>query len=189
MLTSMNQPQLDLGFVLKPNCLLTRRPLLFLTPPRSLFYYKSPWGLIMHILSEHGYKVDIWQLPFQNIQNQKMQILRCKSELSKKHLFMDGITYKNLKSELSEIKKSTMTVISKDTPKDTIFESQTYLFRPLDSAFSINYWLHQKWHGLFRYETPSYAETLSQCTEKSWHQLLNHCVNLAEIDFETDSNQ
>ena len=182
MLTQMIQHQLDLGFALKPNCLLTRRPLVFLSPVRSLFFYKNPWGRIIHILFEHGYKIDLFQLPFQNIQQQKIRLNKNAAELSKKHLFMDSVTYENLKDEFSEIQMSTITVIS----TDPISNSNYFVFKPQDSKFSVTYWLHQKWCALQGLKTPNYNEMLSRCSESTWYQLLDHCVHLAEIDYQDD---
>jgi hypothetical protein len=179
MLRGMNQHQLDLGFALKPNCLITRRPVLFLTPPRSLFYYKDPWGWVSHILTEHGYKVSVFQIPFQNTKNQKIILEKNMTSLQKNHLFVDAVTFNNLKDVLENIEHSTLTVIS----EKNINNSKIYTFQPVDRIFSLSYFLHQKWCSILGLNTPEYSEILNRCTEKSWHKLLDHCVKLAEIDF------
>lgn len=51
---------------LKPNCLLTRYPLVFLTGRRSIFYFRNYWNQIPNFLAEHGYEVEILELPWKN---------------------------------------------------------------------------------------------------------------------------
>ena len=104
------------------------------------------------------------------------------AELSKKHLFMDSVTYENLKDEFLKIQMSTITVIS----TDPISNSNYFVFKPQDSKFSVTYWLHQKWCALQGLKTPNYNEMLSRCSESTWYQLLDHCVHLAEIDYQDD---
>ncbi len=170
-----NKP--DLRFALKPNCLLTRRPLIWITPPRSLFYYKKPWADIPLLLFEHGYKVNLLQLPFQNI-NLKKQVLNQKiTKLKYSHIFVDSVTYMILKEDLLQLASSTITVIGKND--DGVFH-----FEPLNTCFSLSYFLHQKWCHFLNYQTPLQSETFISCSESTWHKLLEHCVYLAELDFE-----
>jgi hypothetical protein len=51
---------------LKPNCLLTRYPIVFMTGRRSIFYFKNYWNQIPTFLAEHGYEVEILELPWKN---------------------------------------------------------------------------------------------------------------------------
>lgn len=48
---------------LRPNCLLTRHPLLFINPRRSLFRLFGHWNDIPLFLREHGYEVLLLDLP------------------------------------------------------------------------------------------------------------------------------
>lgn len=50
--------------VLRPNCLLTRKPIVFISGNASPFLYKKPWQEAVYFLYEHGYKVEVLQLPF-----------------------------------------------------------------------------------------------------------------------------
>lgn len=45
------------GLELKPNCLLTRYPIVFLSGPRSLFRLFDHWNDVPMFLREHGYEV------------------------------------------------------------------------------------------------------------------------------------
>ncbi len=81
---------------LKPNCLMTRHPLVFLTGRRSLFYFLSYWNQIPHFLSQHGYDVTIISLNWNNTAVRSKQILQNLVELErarkKVHLFIDQTT-------------------------------------------------------------------------------------------------
>lgn len=174
-----NKP--DLRFALKPNCLLTRRPLIWLTPPRSIFYYKLPWSDILELLYEHGYKARLFQLPFQN-NNLKKQVLKQNiAELQYAHIFVDSITYEICKSELMQLTTSTITVIG--DANDPVFS-----FKPQNKHRSLSYFLHQKWCRFLKQATPASSNTFISCSETTWHKLLDHCVDLAELDFELPKN-
>ncbi len=84
-------------FELKPNCLLTRYPLLFVTGPRSLFYFSNYWNQYPVVLAEHGYEVFTLHLPWSKptLRIQKMQdFFQVQSELGRKfHLVVDSPTY------------------------------------------------------------------------------------------------
>ncbi len=175
MLRRMTNYQPDFGFALKSNCLLTRRPLVFLTPTRSLFFYKNPWGRINHILFEHGYKTLIFQLPFQNIELKKVVLRKNIHELSKKHLFMDCVTYETLKIELLQIQSSTITVIGLDSNLNQAEKTNLFNFECEDSKLTIGYWLHQKWCRFLGIKTPPYKQMLNQISKECWSLFLDHC--------------
>jgi hypothetical protein len=188
MLGVMMTDELDLSSAqrlqLKPNCLLTRREIVFLTPPRSLFFYKNPWVEIMTILSEHGYKTRLFQLPFHNIQFQKKVITRGMDNLNHKHLILDCVTYANLFSELQSLKNSTITVIA--TNNNKVLNQDHFWFNPAEVRFSLSYWFHQKWCVVRQIKTPNRAETMMIFSKATWHALIDHCVRLAELDFEIE---
>ncbi len=49
---------------LRPNCLLTRSPIVFVTGRRSLLYFLNYWNEIPGFLREHGYDVQVCSLPW-----------------------------------------------------------------------------------------------------------------------------
>lgn len=51
---------------LVPNCLLTRYPLVFVTGPRSAFYFTNYWNQVPAFLAEHGYEVEVIELPWRD---------------------------------------------------------------------------------------------------------------------------
>jgi hypothetical protein len=61
-------------FKLKPNCLLTRHPILFLSGKKSLFYFMSYWNMIPGYLQSHGYDVEELNLPWRK-QRQRQAFL------------------------------------------------------------------------------------------------------------------
>ena len=81
-------------FDLEPNCLLTRWNVLFITGPRSFFYFSRYWNIYPVYLAEHGYEVFTlhlpWNKPYIRIQRFK-EFLRTQSELKRHfHLVFDS---------------------------------------------------------------------------------------------------
>ena len=54
------------NLVLRPNCLMTKHPLVFLTGIRSLFYYEKLGALLQDFIAAHGYVVKSPVLPFRS---------------------------------------------------------------------------------------------------------------------------
>ena len=52
------------NLALRPNCLMTRNPLVFITGPRSLFFYEKLGGTLQDFVAAHGYVVLNPVLPF-----------------------------------------------------------------------------------------------------------------------------
>lgn len=55
------------NLVLKPNCLLTKYPILFIGGQSSLFRLFNDWNDIPDFLREHGYEVFTFRMPSQNL--------------------------------------------------------------------------------------------------------------------------
>jgi len=87
-------------FSLKPNCLLTRWPVLFVTGPRSLFYFSSYWNIYSSYLAEHGYETFTLHLPWSNLEARRKrfeEFLKIQEQSGKRfHLFMDPATLHDL---------------------------------------------------------------------------------------------
>jgi hypothetical protein len=156
---------------LKPNCLLTKRPLKLVSGPRSLFFYRKPWGDLPEVLYEHGYKVEVFHLPFNNSQaRQKIFTLRL-ADLHNSHVVIDSVTAEEFKNQISHIENSTITVIGRD-------------FTPDYHPISFSYWLHQRWLSYLGYATVSNPENLFiKAPLKVHYAFIDHCVRLAELDF------
>lgn len=95
-----------LPFELEPNCLLTRWPLLFITGPRSIFYFSSYWNIYTSFLAEHGYEVFTLNLPWNNteLRHKRFQFFLDQQEKNKRHfhLVLDRPTFEELKDILQE---------------------------------------------------------------------------------------
>lgn len=103
-------------FELKPNCLLTRWPILFVTGPRSLFYFSKYWNHHSSYLAEHGYEVFTLHLPWKNSaeRRQRMQefFTARSAEGRQFHLFVDSYTMEELKLILSSESYSCLVSVS-----------------------------------------------------------------------------
>jgi hypothetical protein len=183
----MLYPMFHSELALRPNCLLTRRPLVFLTGPRSVFYYQTPWQKAYYYLTEHGYQAQIVKLPFQKISDRIQYTRNVLRQLENSHIFCDQITYQQLSEALTDLKDSTLTVFA-----DQNFESSDknlYKFQTTETGFSLSYFLHQKYLQFKGLSTPSYGELLQNPSAKTYSKLLDHCIQLAELDFyELDLN-
>lgn len=90
---------------LKPNCLLTTHPLVFITGQRSLFYFLAYWNEIPHWLASHGYEVFHFHLPWKKQQQERilLQFLLQKSRSQGRfHLFVDQSSLSIIKSLLEK---------------------------------------------------------------------------------------
>ncbi len=91
---------------LKPNCLLTSSPLVFVTGKRSLFYFLAYWNQIPHYLASHGYDVYHLNLPWLNEAKRRRHLHSFLSEQSQKqgriHLFIDEGSLREMVSLLKD---------------------------------------------------------------------------------------
>lgn len=96
----------DPHFELKPNCLLTRYPLLFVTGHRSLFYFSKYWNIYTSYLAEHGYEVFTlhlpWANPKQRLQRLQEFVAQQREDKTQFHLFMDSNTLHEFEAYLKE---------------------------------------------------------------------------------------
>lgn len=150
----------DISYELKPNCLLTRWPLLFITGPRSIFYFSSYWNLYTSFLAEHGYEVFTLHLPWKNTSLRQERFLKFleQQEAHQRHfhLFLDAPTFRELEDILRKRKSPSvvsLTEILNDTGEDSAqklsafpIPQETLVCLPSSSApflLQISYKLHQ----------------------------------------------
>src|SRR5437868_1880579 len=83
------------NLVLRPNCLITPSRLMFIPGPRSLFFYRKPFGLLPQFLYEHGYSTQVLSLPFRGPGNRKIALRKWLQTHTQHtyHFVMDEITY------------------------------------------------------------------------------------------------
>jgi hypothetical protein len=166
---------------LRPNCLLTRRPIYLLTGPRSIFYYRSPWKALHNYLYQHGYKVFVFKLPFQSKTAREDYLRAMQTKLNQSHIICDATTYEQLKQILCQIENSTITVLS----RYSIINLPENSFQILMNfkVCSPSYSLHRAYLKIRKIPTPTASEVGLRIPHKTYDQLLNHCIKLAEMDF------
>ena len=89
---------------LVPNCLMTRYPIVFVSGPRSLFYFKAYWNQIPHFLASHGFETFNLSLPWKNQRLRTTHLKRFLEEQSamgnRLHLCIDSGSYVEIESLL-----------------------------------------------------------------------------------------
>ncbi|MFM6927563.1 MAG: hypothetical protein ACKOX6_03825 [Bdellovibrio sp.] len=104
---------------LHPNCLLTRWPLLFVTGPRSFFYFSSYWNIYTSYLAEHGYEVFNLRLPWSNPrlrQEHFAEFLKSQDQAQRKfHLVVDQYTFNEFEDYLRKHKPQCVISVTKVT--------------------------------------------------------------------------
>lgn len=86
---------------LRPNCLLTKHAIVFITGKRSIFYFLKYWNNVPKILSEHGYEVQVLNLPWRDAKTRRKHLLHFLQESKKAgkayHFLGDITSFKELK--------------------------------------------------------------------------------------------
>jgi len=97
----------EISFSLETNCLLTRWPLLFVSGPRSFFYFANYWNNYPSYLAEHGYEVFKLNLPWNKTpwrQKRFQEFIHQQHKLgSRFHLIVDSATLAELETVLHSL--------------------------------------------------------------------------------------
>jgi hypothetical protein len=120
---------------LKPNCLLTRHPVVFVTGLRSLFYFRKYWNAYPEMLAEHGYEVFTLHLPWRGpTRLQRLQeFLQAAPESKKFHFVCDEATQWEFRAVFAQHPAlASVTILKKD--------STTAI--PQSLALNLSYKLH-----------------------------------------------
>lgn len=169
--------------VLRPNQLLTRRDILILSPPQSLLVAGRPWGNMVEILYEHGFKVRQVIIPY----SLNEEILRHKYQklLDNKHVFIDEHNYIQTLSFWKEHTPNNATL--------TILESRHLGF---NMSLSFTKQTPSFWNNLLKElflkfgQYPNLQKMIpfywNRLSEDNIDLLLRHCQHLAELDFDLE---
>lgn len=198
LLTNRARRRKDVAFELKPNCLLTRWPLLFLTGPRSMFYFSTYWNLYTPYLAEHGYEVFTLHLPWNNprLRQERFEyFLNQQESLNRKfHLVLDTPTFMEFQDILRKRSPSVMSITRIcDSEKDSspgdlrgfplpVAEIEM-ADTPKGSLFlHLGYRLHKQWVRRKELNSLSSLGALPDTALENSGHLLERAQTLAEMD-------
>jgi hypothetical protein len=177
-----------LEFELKPNCLLTRWPVVFVTGSRSLFYFSRYWNLYPVFLAEHGYEVFTIHLPWKSQDERRARLRGVLNDKDKKfHLVMDA----NTALELKEILQNHPAVMSVTTLRDSGAKNQLPFYSiemtespSISPLLASSYWLHRKFIGTEGLPSLDTLGALPKSALNNSRLLLARMQELAETDYQ-----
>lgn len=171
MLLSMNTENL----ALRPNCLLTRYPLIFITGLRSLFHHRPLGTDLQDFLTAHGYRVLCPAMPFRNSDMRKSYLLRwLRTQPEQRFHFVAGEqTANELQEVIATFPGSTVTKLPGQ------FQS---LIEAGQTRTPLSFHLHRAYCKLSLSLPPRYSETLPLISQEFLQRFLDHCIELAEND-------
>ena len=192
-----NQSMLEVE--LKPNCLLTRYPILFISGYKSLFYFMNYFNHLPDFLKEHGYEVVVLNLAWKAENTRSAQLLHflknAESQNKKFHIVYDESIHDEIAPLLIQEKYDSCVSInvlcsqslkadqSLKAPPIPIFE---IIFNPtqLTSVQKAIWTLHR----LFSIGRPTAHPSsigFGENLETNHLKLLDHSVTLAEMDLKS----
>ncbi|UOF02354.1 hypothetical protein [Bdellovibrio reynosensis] len=194
----------DIPFELTPNCLLTRWPILFVTGPRSIFYFSKFWNLHPVFLTEHGYEVFTVHLPWKNAdqRRQRFEEFLSQQENHKRHfhLVVDSPTFTELESVLRGRRSSAIKSITEMTDDSSKQESKSLFALPVPFAtiecrlskaepklLKLSYRLHKYMVKPIRPASLSTLGAIDETAIQNCQLLLERASNLAEMDLRDET--
>ena len=161
------------NLALRPNCLLTRYPIVFINPPRSLFWHEKLGGWYQDLLTEHGYQVYCPPMAFRdrNLRFKSLENWLKQQKGSRFHFVLTRTSLEEFKAIFDKLSESTFT-FSDDfnpTPSTRISNSFQYL-------------LHRWFCSLDSVKIPDYSAVFPVKTRTEFDRLLDRCIELAEND-------
>lgn len=169
------------NLVLRPNCLLTKAPICFITGPRSIFHFKEIGSELQEFLYAHGYLIRKIPLPFRNPQQRRQVFQRWLDQNRSQnfHFVMSQQTWNEFQNELQTLKKSTYTILGEN------FEV------PLKTKWQIplTYKLHQIFCFLDRVQAEPFEQTIPNDSYAIYNRFLDHFINLAENEYTGDFDE
>ncbi|HEY8269629.1 MAG TPA: hypothetical protein VIG33_01970 [Pseudobdellovibrionaceae bacterium] len=129
------------NFELKPNCLLTRKPVVFINGPCSIFYFRKYWNAYPEILTEHGYEVFSLHLPWRGpARFTKMQKFLNQQEINsnKYHFICDEFSSAELEGLFKYSRSVASLTILKN--KEELSSQDTYSRSFLNWSYKLHSW-------------------------------------------------
>lgn len=177
------------NLVLRPNCLLTRSPLVFISGPRSLFAPQKMAADLQNFVQAHGYQIESLWLPFRSIPQRKVFLQRWlqKNKSRSFHFFLASDTWRELQAQLEDNfhPYSTFTVINRkaDTPRSHLENVELHSFSTEVRSSPVLYQLHRLFCKAMGSEALPYEETLLAKDPTLYDRFLDHCIYLAENEY------
>ena len=156
------------NLVLRPNCLLTKYPLVFISGPRSLFHFEKLGGSLQDFLAAHGYRVFSPILPFR-AKTLRMEVLRkwlAAQDDKNFHFFLSPETETEFGELLKTGQESTTTNLAR--------------FAENKLPVPLSYRLHELFCFMNQCRADDYNDTLPLRTGAFYDRILDHCIELAE---------
>jgi hypothetical protein len=160
------------NLVLRPNCLLTKYPIVFVTGMRSLFFYTRLGSELQDFIAAHGYAVLSPPMPFRS---KNLRFFTLKKWLKTQpdtrfHFILSQASYEEFKEILELYPNSTFTIVPKDLNK----VSSNKISTPL------SYLLHKLYFTIMGLFVEPYLHTLPDKSPEFYDAFLDHCIELAE---------
>ena len=211
MLKSMKAYNLNL----RPNCILTKTPFVFISGPRSLLHYQQMGEELQIYIKEHGYEVISLPLSFRSTEDRKRELQTWLNlNRSKKfHFLMAQETWQELTSVFSQTEfhqlnsTSSFTLIgstpdstqditprnstqasSSDQDHNEVLSVKSIQLKPMRWwQTPLTYHIHQLFcHLIARTQPLPYEQTLSVAHPIIYDRFLDRCIELAENDYQSE---
>jgi hypothetical protein len=159
------------NLALRPNCLMTRNPLVFITGPRSLFFYEKLGGTLQDFVAAHGYVVLNPVLPFRG----KLRPLALAR-------FLESRQEKAFHFVLSHRTKNEFDEVFKKYPGSTFTFAEDFkkYFQDQNKTPNLGYRLHEVFCKLNGTEADDYSAVFPDKNVVLYDRFLDRCVDLAE---------
>lgn len=177
------------NLVLRPNCLLTRSPLVFISGPRSLFHPQKMAADLQTFIKAHGYQVAPLWLPFRSKKDraQALEQWLQRNGLKSFHFFMAHATWVEMQTILEKNFHpfSTLNIINLkiEALRSHIENIELRSFEAPPQPSPLLYHLHQIFCRTLGTEPLSYEATLNTKDPTLYDRFLDRCVELAENEY------
>ncbi len=150
---------------------MTRNPLVFITGPRSLFFYEKLGGTLQDYIAGHGYVVLNPALPFRGTMR-PLALTR----------FLENRQEKAFHFVLSHYTQKEFAEVFKKYPHSTFTFAEDFkeYFQRKNISPSLSYRLHQIFCKLNGSSTDSFTAVFPDKNVVLYERFLDHCIELAE---------
>lgn len=188
------------NLALRPNCLLTRSPLVFVSGPRSLFSPEPMAAELRQFIQAHGYQVAPLWMPFRSDQQRRKTVQQWLQQNQTKsfHFFMADQTWLELQPVFERCwhPHSTLNLIRQpsDIPASLTLHTRlekmplTYFEVPR-SVPPLRYRLHTLFCALMNSRAVHFEQTLLQKNRALYDRFLDHCIELAENEYKDSTSR